>query len=52
MLRLIRGLQARTGEPLRYEISGRLSVDGRIGGVSFSDGGEFNITQDAPAGGG
>jgi LEA14-like dessication related protein len=52
MLRLIRGLQARTGEPLRYEISGRLSVDGRIGGVSFSDGGEVNITQDAPAGGG
>jgi LEA14-like dessication related protein len=51
MLRLIQGLQARTGEPLRYEISGRLSVDGHLGSVSFSDGGEFSMTQDAPGDG-
>ncbi|MGB5201929.1 MAG: LEA type 2 family protein [Sedimenticolaceae bacterium] len=51
MLRLIRGLQARTGEPLRYEISGRLSVGGHLGGVSFSDAGEFSMAQDAPEGG-
>ena len=51
MLRLIQGLQARTGEPLRYEISGRLSVDGHLGSVSFSDEGEFSMTQDAPGDG-
>jgi len=51
MLRLIQRLQARTtGEPLRYEISGRLSVDGHLGSVSFSDGGEFSMAQDAPEG--
>ena len=49
MLRLVQGLQSRTtGEPLRYEISGRLSVDGHLGSVSFSDGGEFSMAQDTP----
>ena len=51
MLRLLQGLQARTGGPLRYAISGRLSVEGYIGGVRFSDGGEFSMAQDGADGG-
>ncbi len=50
MLRVIQRLQARTNS-LRYQISGRLSVDGHLGGVSFSDAGEFSMAQDASEGG-
>ena len=43
MLRLIRGLQARDGEPLAYEISGRFSVGGQFGGLHFHEAGEVAL---------
>ena len=43
MLRLIRGLQARDGEPLGYEISGRFSVGGDFGGLRFHEAGEITL---------
>ena len=48
-VRLIQGLQARQGQLLVYEISGRFSVDGGFGSVSFRDVGEIELPRAAPA---
>ena len=48
MLRLIRGLQARDGEPLAYEISGRFSLDGHFGGLRFHEAGEISLAELVP----
>lgn len=47
MLRLIRGFENREGEPLSYDISGRLHLEGVFGGLSFSEAGELAFPQDA-----
>jgi LEA14-like dessication related protein len=46
MLRLIQSLQDQTGESggaLAYEISGRFSVEGNLGGVGFRETGEISL---------
>lgn len=42
-VRLFQDLPAREGKPLEYEISGRFSVDGGIGGQTFRDAGEIEL---------
>ena len=48
-VRLIQDLQARQGQSLVYEISGRFSVDGGLGAVSFRDVGEIELPRATPA---
>lgn len=43
VLRLVRGLQQRGGEPLDYAISGRFSVAGGFGSVGFHEAGELTL---------
>ena len=43
MMRLVLGMQERSGPSLEYEIAGRFSVDGALGGVSFSEKGEVSL---------
>lgn len=45
MLGLIQGFQEREGEPLSYDISGRLHLEGSFGGVRFSESGELSFPQ-------
>lgn len=45
MLRLIQGLQDRTGGSLSYEISGRIAIEGSMTGLSFREQGEFGPEQ-------
>jgi len=43
MMRVILSMQERSGQPIEYEISGRFSVEGGFGGVSFSEAGEISL---------
>jgi LEA14-like dessication related protein len=45
MVRLIQGLRDRGAEPLTYELSGWLKVDGRLGSVGFREAGEFALPE-------
>ncbi len=47
-VQLIQGLQARQGQSLVYEISGRFSVDGGFGGVAFREVGEIELPTAMP----
>lgn len=48
MARLFRGLASAENTELTYEISGRFSADGFMGGVTFREAGEFTIPKPAP----
>jgi LEA14-like dessication related protein len=43
MLRVILSLQERSDQTLEYEISGRFSLEGGFGGVSFQEAGEISL---------
>jgi len=43
VLRLIQGMQERTDQTLQYEISGRLSADGALGGLPFREAGDISL---------
>jgi LEA14-like dessication related protein len=43
MLRVILSLQERSDQTLEYEISGRFSLEGGFGGVSFREAGEISL---------
>jgi len=43
ILRLFQSFQDRADETLDYEISGRLSIDGALGGISFEESGEISL---------
>lgn len=43
VLRLIQGMRERTDQSLQYEISGRLSADGSLGGLPFREAGEISL---------
>lgn len=43
MVRVIFSLQERTDQTLEYEISGRFSLEGGFGGVSFQEAGEISL---------
>jgi LEA14-like dessication related protein len=44
MLRLIQSMRERTGQSLQYEISGRLSAEGALGGLPFREAGEISFS--------
>jgi LEA14-like dessication related protein len=43
VLRLIQGMRERTDGSLQYEISGRLSAEGALGGLPFREAGEISL---------
>ena len=43
VLRLIQGMRERTDRSLHYEISGRLSAEGALGGLPFHEAGEISL---------
>ena len=49
VLRLIQGMRERTDETMQWEISGRLSLEGALTGLSFSESGEISLPDRASA---
>ena len=43
MLRLIQSMRERTDQSMQYEISGRLSAEGVLGGLPFREAGEISL---------
>ena len=43
MLRLIQSMRERADRSMQYEISGRLSAEGVLGGLPFREGGEISL---------
>jgi len=43
MLRLIQSMRERTDQTMQYEISGRLSAEGILGGLPFREAGEISL---------
>ncbi len=50
VLRLIQGMRERTDGSLQYEISGRLSAEGALGGLPFREAGEISLPERTDAG--
>ena len=48
MLRLIQSMRERTDRSLQYEISGRLSATGTLGGLPFREEGEISLPDRSP----
>lgn len=48
VLRLIQGMRERTDQTLQWEISGRLSLEGALTGLSFSEAGEISLPDRGP----
>jgi len=48
MLRLIQSMRERTDRSLQYEISGRLSAEGTLGGLPFREAGEISLPDGSP----
>jgi len=52
VLRLIQSMRERTDRTLQYEISGRLSSEGALGGLPFREAGEVSLPDKSTANGG
>ncbi len=48
VVRLIQGIRERTDQTLEWEISGRLSLEGALAGLSFSEAGEISLPERGP----
>lgn len=48
MLRLVQSMRERTDRSLQYEISGRLSAKGTLGGLPFREAGEISLPDPSP----
>ena len=48
VVRLIQGMRERTDQTLEWEISGRLSLEGALTGMSFSEAGEISLPDRGP----
>lgn len=48
VVRLIQGMRERTDQTLEWEISGRLSLEGSLTGLSFSEAGDVSLPDPGP----